>query len=88
MEEIERGMREIAHEMKQALGDSVSETDCYQLVSSTYKSMRSHNEAQMETMEPEAIIRVLRRQIGELVKLGRARKLLAKRQHIAPAETD
>lgn len=88
MEEIERNLREIAAEMKQALGDFCTEEECYELAVSTYKSMRQQFGAQMDTMAPEAVIQVLRRQMGELVKMGRAKKLLAKRAHIAPGNTE
>jgi hypothetical protein len=81
---LERGLREIAAEMKLVLGESADEEACYQLVHSTYLSLRRQYREDMDRMDEGAIMRVLRKQMGELVRLGRADRLLNKRHHIAP----
>ncbi|MFC4767049.1 hypothetical protein [Effusibacillus consociatus] len=86
MEEIKQGLRDIAIEMRQALGDDYTEDEYYELVSSTYKSMQSHYGEKMDVLDPETVVRVLRRQMGELIRMGRAKKLLEKRGHVAPKE--
>lgn len=88
MDQLEKGIREIASEMKLILGDKFSEDDYYQLVHSTYVSMRERYAEDMELMKPEAIIQVLRQQIGELVRMRRAPKLLAKRQNVSPPTSE
>lgn len=82
MEEIERELLKIAEEIQLVLGGDVTVEACQELVLSTYRNMRQQYGEQMELMEPSAIAAVLRKQMGELVRMGRAKKLLAKRKNI------
>lgn len=88
MDRIQLGLKEIATEMKLVLGDGYLEEDLYELVSSTYSSLKKQYGDQMQHMAPEAILQVLRRHMGELIRLKRTNKLLAKRRHIAPNQTE
>jgi hypothetical protein len=82
MSKIDKGLEEIANDMFKRVGGPFPQSDYEELVRNTYKSMQEHYGEGFFEISEDTVLKVIRQQMMELIRLKRVQKILRKRHNI------
>lgn len=83
MSKIKEGLEEIAIDLFRAVEGPYTKEDFLILVTNTYRSMQAHYGENFPEISEDAILKVIRQQMVDVIRYKRIHKLLKKSHHIA-----